>query len=182
MITCEAKDSLSCLINLDSSLELLPEPFRMQRLVLKLSYAAYMKYIGKVQDESELMLVDGLQIRKDWLFLSSPKLYDYYLLDLACAIMKELSFAERYDSYATVIVPTSDKETLLTEADINSAFPALLARATELRNVMKSYGFVLPQQISKQNMLQYKLAVVLYGASRGTAPTREFGVELKQFM
>ncbi len=173
-----AMDSLACLLDLNASLEPLPEPFRMQNIVLKLPYAIYTQYISSMRTDADLTLISGLHIRRELAEVHSNILYKYYLQDVAFAIMKELSFAEAYHERATIIIPTSDGEHKLTCEQIASMFEFVKEEGTVLIEAMRSLGFAFRRNISSNNISQFQTAVVLYHLSTLDCIAQEIGIDV----
>lgn len=180
MFVINATDSLACLLDLKSSLEPLPEPFRMQKdAILKLPYAAYTYYVS-MKTDYELTLVDGLHVRRVLADADSPKLYQYFLKDTAFAILKELCFAEYYGEKATTIIPTSDLEHKVSMQVVNMIYESCESEGIEMVKRFNEFGYRLSNKISPLNLQSFKLAVMLYHMSIFDRLPQEVGIDVRQ--
>lgn len=179
MFAISATDSLACLLDLQSSLEPLPEPFRMQsNAILKLPFAVYTCYISSMKTDSELTLVDGLHVRRVLADADSPKLYQYFLKDIAFAILKELCFAERFHEKATTIIPTSDLEHKVNMQTVETIYNSCESEGIEMVRLFNEFGYVLSPKISNLNLQNYKIAVMLYHMSKFDHLPQEVGIDV----
>lgn len=172
-------DSLSCLINSQKDLECLPEPFRMQdNVTFRVTPSAYTEFVLSLTSESGVHLMQQLDVLQRLAAIGSPKLYNCFLMDIAFAMLKEISFAEKFKRYATVILPTSQN------ANNNVYASTLLEKYSyvetgvelELYNYMTLTGFGLPKVVSQRNIDLYKIAVVLYFLSKCKTAVKEVNI------
>ena len=155
---------LLCLMNLNPTLEPVPEPFRLQPSVaLRVTFQAYIDFVNCLPtDEESIRLAGDLLATKDFARIQSPLLYNCFLRDMAFALAKELHFAEKYKGTCTLILPSSDTARTLSNKVLNANFlQHCSAQEQYLRNIANSYGFEVPQYISPQNVAAYRIAVYL---------------------
>lgn len=109
MVTCQVNaGSLSSLMDTRGSIELIAEPYRLQRgVALSVPYSEYVKYIQMLPSDSTIVLFSDTQTTLRYATTKDPHLYNSYLKDVAFAICKELFYSERCEEAATVIVPYS---------------------------------------------------------------------------
>lgn len=110
MITCPVSSgSLSSLLDTRGCIELIAEPYRLQKdVVLCVAYSEYVNYIRALPEDSSIRLLSGTKRTVHYCNTRDPKLYNSFLVDIAFAICKELLYSERVREDATVIVPMSD--------------------------------------------------------------------------
>lgn len=167
-------NSLSCLLNQDSSVELIPEPFRMQSSVtFRVSYSEYSNYILSLPVDTRIVLMSSYRYLRNLASSSNPKLYSYFLQDMAFAICKEIWFAEKYDKDASIILPTSFKGENLKVSDCIKSYQFCLDVEQELMARLNQAGFGLHSIKRVQNMLLKNLAVVLFAMSKAPAVLEE---------
>lgn len=170
MIECYVKGlDLLSLVNLNPELEPVPEPFRLQSSVLfRVTFQDYSEFIKSLPcDVSSIQLAGNLQATQQFARLDSPLLYNCFLRDLAFSIGKELSFAEKYKSVGTFILPTSQTAVTLDGTRLASMFNESCQQSqAEFCEIISSYGFRLTTAISQKNCTAYRLASCLYHLSK----------------
>ena len=167
-------NSLSCLLNADSSVELIPEPFRMQKnVIFRVTYSEYSNYILSLQQNTNIILANDVAYLRSLASTGNPKLYACFLQDLAFAICKEISFAERYKRDATVILPSAynRNDILLTQCLIISH--SCSDAEIELRHRIHQAGFGLTKVEKARNVQLFNVAVVLYSLSKVQTAMKE---------
>lgn len=107
MVTCQVNSgSLSSLMDTRGCIELIAEPYRLQRdVVLGVPYSEYVTYIQALPEDSSITLLSGTKQTIRSCTAKDPTLYNAFLCDVAFAICKELFYSERCGEDATVIVP-----------------------------------------------------------------------------
>ena len=110
MVTCPVSSgSLSSLLDTRGCIEIIAEPYRLQKdVVLCVAYSEYVNYIRALPEDSSIRLLSGTRQTVQYCNNKDPKLYKSFLVDIAFAICKELLYSERVREDATVIVPVSD--------------------------------------------------------------------------
>lgn len=171
-------DCMSCLVNSDSSLECQPEPFRMQdNITFRVTPSAYTEFILSLTPKSGVRLMQQLDVLQRLASIGSPKLYNYFLMDMAFAMLKELSFAEKFKRYATIILPTSQNANNVCASHLLEMYSYVEPGVElELQAYMTNSGFGLPRVVSQLNIDLYKMAVVLYFMSKCKTAVKELNV------
>ena len=162
-------ENLSCLVNSYKHLETLPEPFRMQDSVtFRVTPSTYAEFILTLTPDSGVRLMTQLDVLHRLASIGSPKLYNSFLADVAFSILKEISYAELFHCYATIILPTSPTANNVRVSYLaECAYPLLNYEVeNELRSIVINCGFELPLHVSDYNIDLYKTAVVLYSLSK----------------
>lgn len=160
-------DCLSCLINTNRDMEHRPEPFRMQRNVhFCVTYSEYVDYILSAANSKGVTLLSDINVTTKLALINHPRLFNYFLLDMAFAIIKELYFAEFYKKKATVILPASTNNENVGLSTLLSTYDFYVSKAPEFAVKCASVGFDIPKSVSTQNWDLYRLAIVLYGLSQ----------------
>lgn len=169
--------SLSCLLNEDSSVEIVPEPFRMQYAVsFRVAYSEYINYILSLKDDSGIRLMSEISYLRNLASTSNPKLYSCFLQDIAFAIYKELCFAERYRRDASVIIPSSYSAPPLNVTDCLKSYIYCKDIEQELVNKATQAGFILSKVERSANIPLFQLSVVLYQLSKVTTKVKEISL------
>lgn len=170
-------DNLSCLINTDSTIETIPEPFRMQSNVLfKVTYSEYVSFVLSLSLEDKVKLMTPTDVLLNMARTKQPKLYNCFLQDIAFAILKEIMFAEHYSSKATVIVPASYNNRNVVVSYMLKLSAQCLSSQTELMRNMYQLGYAYPKEVSAKNADLFRVAVVLYHMSLSSNPVEEINV------
>lgn len=171
---CVTASSLSCLLNGDSSVEIVPEPFRMQYAVsFRVAYSEYINYILSLKENSGIKLMSDYTYLKGLASTNNPKLYSCFLQDIVFAICKELCFAERYRRDASVILPSSYKVQSLKVTECLKSYEYCRDLEPELIDCVNKKGFLLKKVERPDNKPLLQLAVVLYQLSKVTASVKE---------
>lgn len=167
MITERVKyDAMTCIISEDPTLELLPEPFRMQGgISFCVPYNEYKRYILTLEDDCDAKLMTDVKILQRLAEQSSPILFRCFLKDMAYAICKEIFYASTRDKEASVIIPVADDATVLYASNLVNLYSFAKEHESDLQRVMRQTGYELPDGLSEHNSELYKLAVVLYHLS-----------------
>lgn len=155
---------LSCLLNENSSVELIPEPFRMQGIVsFRVTYQEYAQYILSMTDRAGIILMADFEYLKELASSQNPKLYKCFLNDIAFAIIKEVWFAERYKKQASIIVPASlDSKQSCGVSDMLGYYKVCGDAEMLLCQRVTARGFDIKPPKIEQNKNLFKLAVVLF--------------------
>lgn len=160
-------NSLSCLLNQDKSVEIIPEPFRMQGSVsFRVTYSEYSNYILSLPKDNCIVLMSSFNNLRNLAATGNPKLYTYFLKDLAFAICKEVWFAECYQRDASVILPASFEGQSILVSDCLKSYQYCQEVEWELMNVLQTAGFELSKVKREQNVFLKQLAVILYSMSK----------------
>ena len=170
-------DNLSCLVNTDSSIELIPEPFRMQSNVLfKVTYSEYVNFVLSLTLDSKVKLMTPTSVLLNMARTKQPKLYNCFLRDMAFAMLKEIMFAEHYKERATVIIPASYNRRNVVVSDMLKLSDQCVTAQVDLVRQMKLLGYAYPKEISAKNADLFRMAVVLYHMALSERPVEEINV------
>lgn len=163
---------LSCLLNENSNVELIPEPFRMQGTVsFRVTYQEYTRYILSLTNRTGIILMADFEYLKELASSQNPRLYTCFLNDMSFAIIKEVWFAERYKKKASVILPASLDSKPWSVSDVLKYYQVSGNAELLLCQKVTSRGFELKPPKIEQNKNLFKLAVILfYMASVSTNP------------
>lgn len=168
---------LSCLLNRNNQVEIIPEPFRMQSSVsLRVTYSEYRNYILSLPQDTLIKLCADVELLRNLASTESPKLYNYFLRDIAFAICKEVHYAEKYRKKATVIVPASFVEQTSSVSDCVQNYGYCSDVEVELKESITNAGFPLGNMSNTHNMQLYKLAVVLQALSKVPTTMKEISL------
>lgn len=160
-------NSLSCLLNRDSFVEVIPEPFRMQGMVsFRVTYSEYINYILSLPVDSGIILSNEFTYLRNLASSANPKLYAYFLQDMAFAICKELVFAEKYRQDASVILPASFNGNNVMASAYLESYRYCVEVEKELLNKVSTAGFGQLKVQRDHNRSLFKLAVILYFMSK----------------
>lgn len=170
-------ENLSCLLNTDKELELIPEPFRMQRNVLfKVTYSEYVTYVLSLRLEPHVKLMTDSAVLINMAHTKQPKLYNHFLQDMSFALMKEIFFAEHFGKKGTIIMPASYNDKSVLASNMVSMYPQCLQASNQLVSKFTSLGYIFPKVVSVNNSDLFKIAVVLYHLSLSENPVEEMNV------
>lgn len=166
---------LSCLLDSRRELEPYPEPFRLQQhMTFRVTLSTYTDYILSLPSNSKVRLLTQVGKLKELASLRSPRLYNFFLRDMAFALLKEISYAEEYNAHATVILPASDAGSVVTASDMLRNYRQDIDTvAYQLRNLLSSYGYVIPKNISIINKDLFDLAAIIYKLSAVQSVVKE---------
>lgn len=169
-------ESLAVLLLLEKDFEPTPEVFRCQpKVKLTIPFDEYLNFV-----EYELGVVDFLATPSKELQAlvreyrlgnedSGKKLFSAFLKDMAFAVCKELYYAESLGKGATSIVHSVHAGTEMSEQDIETYFANVVNQVVpKLVKGLSCKDYAMPNQISAQNAIHFKYAVVMYYLS--TAP------------
>lgn len=154
---------LSCLLNGDREMELIPEPFRMQGIVsFRVTYQEYIQYITALNSSSRVMLSASVKALKEFASFRSPRLYEYFLKDLAFAIYKEVWFAEICRKDASIILPSTLNNSPSRVSDLIGFYQSNSESEHQLisRIARTQFEYIVPE--NQHNINLYKLSVMLY--------------------
>jgi hypothetical protein len=167
MVVDASYENLSCLVSADGSLELFPEPFRMQKTVIfRIPYDVYVHYLLELPKDTKVILSNDINLLQTYAEHDHPDLYKCFLQDVAFAILKELSFAEIYKQYATRIIPGAFDGYSIGVSKLIEEFPQSKSAANMLLQQAGLYNYKIPRNtVSQLNSPLYQLAVVLYQKS-----------------
>lgn len=172
--------NLSCLIDMNSEVERLPEPFRMQRSVIfRVTYSTYVEYISGLKSDAQVRLFGNLKLLKRLAEMNNPLLYRYFLKSMAFSILKELHFAESYKLPATIILPASESQGTDFATLVSSYAYVCQTNADvkqKVNSMLENLGYELPQKITDANMDLYKLAIVLFSISDKVSTGAEINI------
>lgn len=160
-------NNLSCLLNEDKDVEILPEPFRMQKeVIFHVTYSEYKKYILSLASDTEVKLMTDITVLQTMAMQDQPRLYQCFLKDVAFAILKELYFAELYKKPATTILPASSNGNSMKLSQFVQNYNNCCQVQSELLIYMNSIGFGIPKRITTQNVRALQTAVILFYLSK----------------
>lgn len=114
-------DSLAALMVLDPTLEPVPEPFRMQPAVwMYVDYEQYLAFIRSLPENTHLLYNPTAALKAAMERRDTAALLKAFYIDMACAVGKELSFAEAEHRRATHIRHTLGNTTAHKEVVVTS--------------------------------------------------------------
>lgn len=166
---------LSCLLDSRKELEPYPEPFRLQEHVtFRVTLSAYTDYILSLPSNTGVKLLSRIDNLKALASLRSPRLYNYFLRDMAFALLKEISYAEEYKTHATVILPASDAGSVISTSDMlrNYRQDADQIRY-QILGLLNSFGYNMPGYVSAINKDLFDLAAIIYKLSTAKSVVKE---------
>lgn len=168
---------LSCLLSSNKSSELIPEPFRMQpHVIFKVTYSEYINYVLSLTSAMGVKLMTATGVLSDMATTGHPGLYNCFLKDIAFAIIKELYFASVCNKTASIILPASFNDNNVDVQLMLGAYQYCDAAKTELMQRCIALGYKLPSDLSGQNAVLFKLAVVLYNMSMSNKVLKEMNL------
>lgn len=158
--------SLSCLLNRDTSIEILPEPFRLQGTVIfHVAYSEYINYISSLPVDSCIQLGAPISTLKTLILGKSPQLYLQFLQDMAFALYKEVWFAETYSVDGTVILPEG-RSTAVPLSTFLSLYSTARGKESEMLQRATEFGFGLKKCRRRHNEVLRQTSVCLYHLSQ----------------
>lgn len=164
---CVSSKSLSCLLNANKAAERLPEPFRMQSSVsFRITYSEYYNYMLSPDADVIAHPYTTSSYLRSLAMTQNPKLYRYFLADVAFAICKELHFAELYDADATVILPASFSGTNVPLGTCLECYEIANCVEDELFALVNNTGYYINSIKRAHNIKLWKLAVYLFYLSK----------------
>lgn len=167
-------NSLSCLLNEDRMVEIIPEPFRMQGSVsFRVTYSEYINYILSLPMDSGIKLMSDFPYLRNLASTHNPKLYSCFLKDLAFAICKEIWFAESYRKDASIILPASFNNKPARVSECITSYSYCREVEPELLYKVESVGFGLQKVKREQNVHLLQLAVILYSIAKAPVVLEE---------
>jgi len=93
---------------------------------------------------------------------------------MAFALLKEISYAEEYNAPATVILPGSDVNNVISTSDMLRYYGADDDHiGYRLRELLAAHGYTMPKNISVINKDLFDLSVVLYKLSTVKSVVKE---------
>lgn len=166
---------LSCLLDSRRELEPYPEPFRLQQHVtFRVTLSTYTDYILSLPSNTGVRLLTKVENLKALASLRSPRLYNFFLRDMAFALLKEISYAEEYNAHATVILPASDVGNVVSASDMLSNYRQDIDQIRyQLYSLVSSFGYKLPSVISSINKDLFDLAAIIYKLSATESVVKE---------
>lgn len=166
---------LSCLLDSRKELEPYPEPFRLQQhMTFRVTLSTYTDYILSLPGNSGVKLLAQIDSLKALASLRSPRLYNFFLRDMAFALLKEISYAEEYDAHATIILPASDTGSVVSTSDMLSNYRQDIDQiGYQLRELLISYGYNIPRNISAINKDLFDLATIIFKLSTVKSVVKE---------
>lgn len=155
-------DSMSVLFNRDISVEIFPEPFRLQdNVLIRVAYSEYINYIKTLSDDAHIQLGADLSLLKKYASCGNDELYLQYLRDMMFALSKELYFGELCKCPCTWILPNSGTNDLPLST-LLQWFPQCAKYASMYRDYMLSWGYKIPKVLQPQHLDVYRVAIILY--------------------
>ena len=155
-----AGTDLTSLLCMDKALEPVPEPYRMQKgCVIKVDFDTFKDYVLHAQLPDAVSLAIDMAAMKQCLFTSNLTIYNYYYKCLAKAQLKELSIAEFYNSYASLIIPSVQSDDTCSLDSMKSVEDVVLTFADAVLDEMRSYGYKLNITKESKNYDIYILAL-----------------------
>lgn len=178
MVQQYAKASnMSCLLSANKESEQYPEPFRMQpNVIFHVPYSEYKSYVLSLQSEMGVRLMTDLKVLSDMATADNPRLYNCFLMDVAFAIIKELSYAEVFKRPASIILPASFNDNDVSLNTFLRAYEYSTGAQSQLVKICRSRKYILPDRISEQNANMFKLAVVLYNIAVNGSQVKEMNL------
>lgn len=159
-------NSLSCLFNRNKSIEIIPEPFRMQGSVsFRVTYSEYSNYILSLSPETSIVLTSDLSYMKNLATTKNPKLYSCFLKDMSFAIAKEIWYAESYKKNASIILPASFNGKDLLVSECLKSYEYCKNLEVEFLSMLSEINYTLNKIKSLHNELLFKLSIVLFSTS-----------------
>lgn len=170
-------NSLSCLLDRQFGIEIFPEPFRMQpNVIFRIAYTEYIDYVLALSSDTPVALSADISFLRNLASNSNPKLYMFYLEDIAFAICKELFYAEAYHKDASIILPSSLKAPPTKLHAYESTYSYVYVVEGEFRTKLDSTGYKLPKSFREKNSVLFKLAVFLYWLSKSNNGVTEVNI------
>lgn len=165
---------LSCLLDSRRELEPVPEPFRMQQdMVFRVTLTTYTEYVLS-KDSNGARLMSQVGLLKQLASAGSPRLYNYFLRDMAFALLKEISYAEEYSMAATAILPASRGSNVVKASYVLSLYEgSLYGEEVTVRNALAEMQYQLPKRISELNQNLFTLALIFYKLSTSKSIVKE---------
>lgn len=134
-------ENLASLLSLNSELETIPEPYRMQKnLNIKIGFEVFKSYILQCSLSNEIMFIDYISM-KDSIYRTDPVIVNYYYKYLAIAQLKELSIAQTYGAIATTILPEVDSNIQITLQEVFDNFIYTSADILTLQSILAKYNY-----------------------------------------
>lgn len=169
-------NSLSCLLDERAGVEVYPEPFRLQpTLVFSVPYSAYRDYLLSLKDDAMIRLSGKIPFLRNLASSSNPQLYKYFLRDIAFAICKEISFAEREKTDASIILPSTIDGSQILASSCKDIMLSAGQYEVSLREKISTAGFAFPKRLRAHNEALYKVAVYLHWISQLGTLNNEVG-------
>ncbi len=166
MVTCQVNSSsLSSLLDTRGCIEIIAEPYRLQKnVVLCVTYSEYINYVRSLPEDSSIRLLSGTKKAVRYCNTNDPKLYMCFLVDMAFAMCKELFYSERTGEDATVIIPTSDSTAIAVSTFLRMvAYPPNID--LEFEKLLTEHNHAEKIR-SKRNKALKQLALGLYSLSK----------------
>lgn len=165
---------LSCLLDSRRELEPVPEPFRMQQdMVFRVTLTTYTEYVLS-KDSNSARLMSQVGLLKRLASTGSPRLYNYFLRDMAFALLKEISYAEEYSMAATAILPASRNSNVVKASYVLGLYAgSLYDIEMALREHLATLNYTLPRRISAVNSNLFTLALIFYKLSTSKSIVKE---------
>lgn len=156
-------ENLASLLSLNSELETIPEPYRMQEnLNIKIGFDTFKAYILQCSLGDEIMFIDCISM-KDSIYRSDAVIVNYYYKYLAIAQLKEISIAQAYDAYATTILPEVDAVYNVSLDTVKEEFLYTSLDLLTLHGVLAKYSYpVKPVSENDKNFKCYALAAYYF--------------------
>ena len=169
--------NLSCLLSANKNSELIPEPFRMQpKVIFKVTYSEYINYVLSLTSAMSVKLMTSTSVLSDMATVGHPKLYNYFLKDMAFAIIKELYYASICKKTASVILPASFNNNNVGLQRLLGVYANCSAAQAELMRKCEVVGYTLPKQLLGHNAQLFQIAVVLYSISMNDNAVEEMNL------
>lgn len=168
---------LSCLLNEDRRVELIPEPFRMQGNVsFRVTFREYVNYILALSRDTRIILSTNVNYLKELAHSRNPHLYPYFLKDMAFAISKEVWFAEFYNKDASIILPASLDSKPNNAVDLLQYYIYCGDSERMLLSMVNSLGFDLNIPKRQHNLILFRVAVAIYHTALHSKSPREMNL------
>ena len=132
MIIDATTPSLGSVFGLSYEIEPCPEPYRLQKdFSVVVGYASFVEYMRSTYLPDDYMIMEVVRI-KQAILAQDLKLQNYYFKYLAVAQLKELFYAQQYNSkQATLYIP-------------ELSYPKHIALSEVVANCEKHSDFIIP--------------------------------------
>ena len=164
-----SSDSLGYFLLLEPALEPEPEVFRLQpNVTFVLAFDKYLDFITYYLNSVDFLATPTKELHtllREYRLGGSERakqeLFQAFLKDVACAVVKELCFAEAYGKGASNITHSIADGVIMSNRDIDEIFVNVENVGTANLHARLSHkGYALPKKISGQNARLWKYAVV----------------------
>lgn len=159
--------NLAPVLLLDRYYESKPDPFRLQgnRVVFTIPFVEYKNFIKFCLRAVDYLATPTKTLRSLEVRNKDNLLYSCYMKDIACAIAKELFYAEKAKKAASYYRHCSDGVHVYNVEEVEKLYSTITTER-EFRDYLDSKGYTIPKNVSDINSILWKYANVLYSMSR----------------